>query len=1052
MTGGWKAWFAGLALWVLALPYLAATPPDLVDQGRRAVRIYSTEKDGLPIDYVTTQAFDKQGHLWIGTLEGAARYNGSRWEGLRMPRPQRSNWVTTLLPRADGSIWFGTAGDGLHRYQNGRWTSFTPDQGFPGSKVTTLLELPDGDLMVGTQSEGLLRLHPDGRVEPGLPAGQPGRPRLINDLVLQDGTVWAATDQGVFHQEGSGWTRIHQGNSPLPNNLVHCLLPTPDGLWMGTENGLARLQGGRWALFGRELDDPRVLHLSQARDTLWIATWRGLNRFREGRFTPFGKAQGVAFPVIKHLLVEPGTDTLWIGAIGGLMRMTFGGWTTLGLANGPFPDENISALLTVQSPDGTPTHWFGFEGGGLVSWTQGRWQAIPTAAGRNLGVIRGLSAQGEGRDAALWVATAGDGLFQLKGGTWRHFGPEDGLPDKQVYALLVTQDTNGPRVWVGTPKGLGCWDGHTWKKWTTREGLPQDEVNCLIQTPEGDLWVGTRGAGLARFRDGRWSPFGIAQGLEATQILSLSLLPGPGGEPSLWVGTAGGGAWVLNLTQPQPTWAHYSPESTPSLPGGTVYATCQDARGRIYLFTNKGVARFERPAADSGPSSSFVSREFTLEDGLPHLDTNWNSNQVDPSGRIWIGTPHGASILDPATETKPAMPAPLLVDKAYCPDTGQSIFPGQNLPYQRQQVRFEHALLRFFKEPTSRFRTQLVGLDDQPGPWGLDPVTEYQRLPAGSYIHRVWGMDAYGMVSGPIEFAFTLTRPPWATPAARLAYLLFGLLSLYGVVVLRTRMLRQQNLKLQEKVQAATFEILEQKVALEALNQDLQRVNAEKNAFLGIASHDLRNPLNLITLVADGLITGELAQCPVELRPWLEKVQRSGKDMTTLIDRFLNVAAIENGGFNPVLGPTNLGDTLHKSFQAFELRAQKKGITLRVEAAANLVAMADSHFLREILDNLVSNALKFTPTQGQVVLRALREGDFLVVEVQDQGPGFSAEDHLTLFQPFERLSAKPTSGEQSTGLGLAIVRRLVDALGARLELKTAPGEGALFRIFLTPQA
>jgi len=245
-------------------------------------------------------------------------------------------------------------------------------------------------------------------------------------------------------------------------------------------------------------------------------------------------------------------------------------------------------------------------------------------------------------------------------------------------------------------------------------------------------------------------------------------------------------------------------------------------------------------------------------------------------------------------------------------------------------------------------------------------------------------------------------------------------------------------------------ERLQAEEELAKLNRRLVELNEEKNQFLGIASHDLKNPLNAIGLMGELLRSGDLpAEDVVEMG---RRISSEAQRTTQLIQKLLDVTAIESGRLNLRFGPVSLGDSLLQIQAKFRGPAEAKGQALALDFGGRDVRVwADGDYLLEILDNLVSNALKFMapgPPVRTVHLRLQQEGGCGIVEIQDEGPGFSVEDQQRAFARFSKLSARPTGAEGSTGLGLSIVRKLAESLHGRVELESQLGRGARFRVFV----
>jgi signal transduction histidine kinase len=241
-----------------------------------------------------------------------------------------------------------------------------------------------------------------------------------------------------------------------------------------------------------------------------------------------------------------------------------------------------------------------------------------------------------------------------------------------------------------------------------------------------------------------------------------------------------------------------------------------------------------------------------------------------------------------------------------------------------------------------------------------------------------------------------------------------------------------------EKMQAALAE-------LGASNERLLHLNNEKNEFLGIAAHDLKNPLTVIVGSAELL---KQANDPARIEKLTGIIVNAAKRMRDLINNLLDANAIEQGRFTSLREPCNMRALLEESVQHNQPAATKKNIVFRVGTSEGLWARADRAAILQILDNLISNALKYSPPNTTIHLHTLPEAECALVSVRDEGPGISQEDQRKLFQKFSRLSARPTGGESSTGLGLSIVKRLAEAMSGSIHCHSLPGSGATFTLRL----
>lgn len=227
-------------------------------------------------------------------------------------------------------------------------------------------------------------------------------------------------------------------------------------------------------------------------------------------------------------------------------------------------------------------------------------------------------------------------------------------------------------------------------------------------------------------------------------------------------------------------------------------------------------------------------------------------------------------------------------------------------------------------------------------------------------------------------------------------------------------------------------------------NAELEQLNQLKNQFLGMAAHDLRSPLGSIQGFSELLIQSRAKISAAEQDEFLRDIHALSQFMLRLVNDLLSVSAIEAGRLDLDLRPVELGALLQKNVARHRLLAARRQIEIALEAQALPPLALDAGRIEQVLDNLIGNAVKFSP-QGAAVRVRLRGGDGgVTLAVQDEGPGISAADAEKLFKPFGRAKSKAAAGERSTGLGLAIARRVVEGHRGRIWLESEEGRGSVF--------
>jgi len=258
------------------------------------------------------------------------------------------------------------------------------------------------------------------------------------------------------------------------------------------------------------------------------------------------------------------------------------------------------------------------------------------------------------------------------------------------------------------------------------------------------------------------------------------------------------------------------------------------------------------------------------------------------------------------------------------------------------------------------------------------------------------------------------------------------------------RLQSQINRELEQKVEERTKEISRQKEEISQKNEALMALNEEKNHLISIVAHDLGNPLANIKLFAQ-IIKRTANNLTGKQHGQLDVITESSESMMAMINKILDVNAIEAGKINLSPEVMKVSKVLGEAVQELESKANKKEITLHFEHTQEERAVKiDRLYAKHVFENLISNAIKFSPTGKNVYIKLSNNGNKLRVVVRDEGPGISEEDMKKIFRKYQKLSSRPTAGERSTGLGLSIVKKYVDLMEGKVWCENSPNEGAAF--------
>jgi len=253
-----------------------------------------------------------------------------------------------------------------------------------------------------------------------------------------------------------------------------------------------------------------------------------------------------------------------------------------------------------------------------------------------------------------------------------------------------------------------------------------------------------------------------------------------------------------------------------------------------------------------------------------------------------------------------------------------------------------------------------------------------------------------------------------------------------------TRKLQQELLVLNNQLSVLTRD-------LQKKNHQLVELNTLKNQFLGMAAHDLRNPVSAILSFSEFLLDETGDALSPEHRNFLRIIHSSTDLMGRLIDNFLNVSLIESGRFQLNLDNVDILRPVERSIALQRIIAEKKSVTLRLDVSCvSAVLSMDEAKIEQVLNNLISNAVDHSPPHSEVIIGIINNAENVVVSVTDSGPGIAEEERERIFALFERGKARKPAGTRSSGLGLAISKKIIEAHKGRIWVENRIGQGASF--------
>lgn len=808
---------AGLAAWAGPGPAWALDPARDVDE--YTVTGWTME-DGLPHNLVHYVTQGPQGYLWVGTWEGAARFDGLRftdYDTITVPGMQVAG-VRSILPDADGAMLFGTAQSGVLRLAHGQWSRV----GGPKAAALTVSVLrrgPDGALWIGTETS-LFRLDRQGHLdEPG--TAPPLRGALTYTLLPgADGSLLIGNGRGLYRLSAGRVEDVGR-QAGLPAEAVRSLLLARDGsLWVAGDGGVWRIRDGKAE---RRLDR-RVEALLEDRDgNLWMAEAAG----RLIRLDPQGRMQvldgrhglaGRASPA----LFEDREGLLWAGTTNGLFRIADGPVYGIDHVRG-LGDDYVRVLLQDTRGD----VWIG-HASGLDRMRAGRIEHVVLArGGRPEPSVLALAPSADG---GTWIGTYDQGVLHLPadridaGAPLQRLDEAHGLPSGHVRAILQQADGS---VWIGTSAGLSHWrDGRLVRNYGKADGLPADFIRTLYQGRDGRLWIGTSAGIAALSPQGRlraWVP-----GRDYPAMGSFDFLEDADG--TLWVASDHG---VLRLRGGR--FSQY--DHRRGLPRDTVLRVLDDGAGSLWFSSNFGVFRIARAAfdaVDAGRSERLAVEVFDHDDGMPSSQANGSSAPAGwrmRDGRLWFPTARGVAVIDPAVAGRQrAADIAMVVESVDIDGRVQASAAGYRLAPEATRLAIRYTGLALRSPGKLRYRYRLAGFDRDWIEAGTATEAVYTSLPPGQFRFEVQAMQApadWRAVARrtQADFEVTVDPPFWRRGGFIASGVLLALALLVSGYRLATARMQRRQRRLRRLIARSTR-------GLRRKNEALEQAGREREALL----------------------------------------------------------------------------------------------------------------------------------------------------------------------------------------------------------------------------
>jgi signal transduction histidine kinase/ligand-binding sensor domain-containing protein len=1069
---------------------------------------HTDQHDLLANKWVEQIYEDKSGMIWLGSRSGLTRYNPRLGVFTAMrhdpedPATLSNDTITAIESDLQNEIWVGTY-QGLNHVD--RFTSevqriIPDDEDLVGltARISQFLSDESGNFWIATyrglynydRKSGLFfSENVDGIVDTST---------CIYQMVKADNFIWLATDRGLAKIDLST-ARQHRLITPefperdpvilriVPDNLGQIWILTGESLYCYSEreDTLTRVlsAGGTTHSLALEPKEPLVL---EPGGDLWFGTFgNGAYQIDPQTLTYKHYMHNPADP---ESISENSINCIFLDRSGATWFGTFGaGISILNpysnrftlYKNNPFNRNSlISSFVWTICEARDHTLWVGTDAFGISCYYPQRGTYVhydhdpfdPTSLSASS--VRKIYQDSKGR---IWIGTDGGGLdlFNPDERSFIHFRHDPANPasisNNSVRA--VYEDLHG-RLWIGTRDGLNLLheDDMTFSRYMLGSEQKDQPLHnfiysAILQDQNDQLWVGTYGGGLCRLDPENGSCVSYVHDPDDPNTISdnivFSIFEDPQGR--FWIGTNNG----LNMFYPA-TGSFRRFGVGEGLANEVIYGILPDDNNCIWLSTNLGICRFNL--------ETFETKNFDMNDGLQSNEFNGGSYHRGPSGKLYFGGVYGMNAFDPES-VEPVRQVPevtltkldvlgkeVLIAEVEQEDAfedqpgriiefGGNFYSSENVSYMEEivldyRLRFfsvEFAALNNLQTGELSYSYMMENLDTDWNNAGTRNYVSYTNMKAGSYTLRVVAENTDGYRSPPMLLRILITPPIWLSWWFILLEIIFStaiavMIYVYLLKSRTNRLLKHQNQQISQANEA-----------LRKSEKNLMELNATKDKFFSIISHDLKNPFSSLLSISELMVESFDHTDREDHKAGFQKINQSVKHLLDLLENLLTWSRSQRGKIKYEPVRFNLSTLVQENINLHRLLAERKGIMLQSNDQGEVYAYGDRDMINSVIRNLVTNAVKFTERDKKVEIQLNPKDKEVEVSIMDEGIGISSEQLEKLFRIDEKFKSTGTAGEKGTGLGLIICREFVEKNGGEIHVRSSPGKGSIFS-FTIPMA
>lgn len=1029
-----------------------------------------TIEDGLSQSVVQAITQDKYGFMWFGTNDGLNKYDGYGFKVFRTKEGLSSGAVKSLLTVNDTLLWIGTKYSGIDilnlktnkvirhiNTTNSNLNSNTinnmqrdstgnvwiaSDNGinlvFPDYSVTSILKNPGGReninnlLILGPQNiwfsketSGVYN-YLNGKIIHYRTENDRPIKSFDNIVTDRNKTIWLGSNNGLFYKRPSDsiFVRKHIYNFPDVEKfqIHHIFLDQDDHLWFSIHTlGLFRLNTTKneVSTYSDKTQNANLFDLISSVSSyidrsgmIWIGT-NGFGveyfyphlTFRTISFNPNSEFRTSSRSIRKIASYKDQEDLIWVGGYGGIDLIN----KQTGLVKNYNRINNLQNGLTCDAVydiyhDDDNQVLVGTEGKGTLILDLKKQKFItPSYAEPNhtFELNYKIFKDSEGM---IWLGT-NTGLFRLDKKAQKLFPVYNPVNLRNRFHITDIAEING-LILLTSNRGLYIYDKRSriCKSVSLNLHLVSEPYLNSMYVEDGVIWFCSNGNGLLKYK----------YDLFNSTLLDLKLLN--------------------------------SYSTSNGLPNDVIYGIRKDNFGKYWMSSNNGIVCLD------AKTNRLTS--YSYNDGLQGNEFNSNSFFKDKQGTLYFGGINGLSYFNPASlHNNKKIPLISftsfkvfnnLADSTYNLNEIEKL----EIPYFNNVLTFSFSSTDFLSADKLKYAYRLEGFNDHFIQLGKVNNVTFTNLDPGEYTLRVIGTNSEGIWNTAGRSLKLRIIPPFWKTVWFLSYSIFaGAILIYVFIRLRLKTIAQANLRLEDEVTKRTIELSEKNKELALARDAAEKSDRAKSEFLATMSHEIRTPMNGVVGMVSLLENASLS--PIQ-KNYVEIIRTSTDNLLQVINDILDFSKIDSGKFDLFITPVNLNKLIENSIQLFQPKAIEKNIEViaYIKPLVPKTIFADETRLKQVLFNLLNNALKFTPA-GHVYVEVdctLEKEDeiTLSVKVCDTGIGIPKEKQANIFQLFTQADSSTSRKFGGTGLGLTICKKLVELMGGTIQVNSEPGKGAEF--------